>query len=367
MRLFDPFLYEKVHLLIILVLSINSFVILSRKNTNMLLNRNRSQLLVYFYSILFIIVVGLRPISPAFGDTVNYAQTYERFSLIAERIISSKDMLFYSLMWFCSQHMEVQGFFLIVEIFYVVPIAIACYRLLKKNADLGLLFYFAAFSFFTYGVNGLRNGVALSLIILAMTFLKGSGWEKMVCAVLSLIGMAFHASATLPVVCMLIAYYIKKPGFYFIFWLGSIIISLLFGNSIEYFFVGLGFDKRLSDYLHPDIEENIYTVTGFRWDFILYSAMPIILGWYVIYKKKVINLTYLFLLGTYMLANAFWIMIIRAEFSNRFAYLSWFLYPIVLAYPLLKLKIWPKTQGRKTAMIMIAHLVFTLFMVFIIG
>ena len=66
-----------------------------------------------------------------------------------------------------------------------------------------------------------------------------------------------------------------------------------------------------------------------------------------------------------MYANAFWIMVIRAEFSNRFAYLSWFLYPIVLAYPLLKLKIWPKTQGNKTAVIMAGHLAFTLLMVFL--
>ena len=110
-----------------------------------------------------------------------------------------------------------------------------------------------------------------------------------------------------------------------------------------------------------------YTKTGFRWDFLLYSFMPILLGWYVIFKKKVINSTYQLLLGTYIFANAFWIMVIRAEFSNRFAYLSWFLYPIVLAYPLLKFKLWPKTQGQKTAMIMFAHLAFTLIMVFIVG
>lgn len=367
MRLFDPFLYERIHLLIILALTFYCFAILSHKKASMLINRGRSFNLVYVYSFLFILIVGLRPISSVFGDTVNYAQTYDRFSQIAERISSSKDLLFYSLMWFCSQHMGVHGFFLIVEILYVVPIVIGCFRLLNRNADIGILFCFAAFSFFTYGVNGLRNGVALSLVFLALTFLQGGLWEKIICAFLSLLGIAFHASAALPVICMVIAYFVKKPDFFFVFWLGSIIVSLLFGNSVEHFFASLGFDNRLSDYLHPDIEEDIYTVTGFRWDFILYSAMPIILGWYVVFKKRVLNSTYLLLLGTYILANAFWIMVIRAEFSNRFAYLSWFLYPIVLAYPLLKLKIWSKTQGQKTAVIMAVHLAFTLFMVFVVG
>lgn len=366
MRLFDPNLYEKVHLLIILALSFYSFVILDRSKANVLLNRSRSINIVYVYAVLFILIVGLRPLSPVFGDTVNYARTYDRFSQIVDRFSSSKDLLFYSLMWLCSRHMGAQGFFLIVEILYVVPIVIGCCRLLKNNADMGLLFCFAAFSFFTYGVNGLRNGVALSLVFLALTFLQGVWWEKIICFFLSLLGIAFHASAALPVICMIIALYVKKPGFFFVFWLGSIIVSLLFGSSVEHFFASLGFDNRLSDYLHPDIEEDIYTVTGFRWDFILYSAMPIILGWYVIFKKRVLNSTYLLLLGTYILANAFWIMVIRAEFSNRFAYLSWFLYPIVLAYPLLKLKIWPKTQGRKTAVIMAAHYAFTFIMVFLL-
>ena len=146
----------------------------------------------------------------------------------------------------------------------------------------------------------------------------------------------------------------------------SIIISLFWGGRVESLFASIGFDDRLSDYIHPDVEEDLFTVTGFRWDFLLYSAMPVLLGYYVVIKKKVFNSTYLLLLGTYIYANAFWIMVIRAEFSNRFAYLSWFLYPIVLAYPLMKLKIWPKTQGRKTAVIMTAHLAFTLIMVFLL-
>jgi predicted GNAT superfamily acetyltransferase len=54
-------------------------------------------------------------------------------------------------------------------------------------------------------------------------------------------------------------------------------------------------------------------------------------------------------------------MMIRASYSNRFAYLSWFLYALVLAYPCLKFPIW-KDQGRKASFIFLAHLGFTLFM-----
>ena len=302
----------------------------------------------------------------AFGDTTVYAKGYRDFSNMVEKGVFSRDALFYSFMWLCSQYMSVNCFFFVIEILYIIPIIITCHRLLLKNADLGLLFCFAAFSFFTYSVNGIRNGMALSLVLLAITYVRGNLREKVVCGILSVLAFFIHNSAALPVLCMLVACLIKKPKWFFYFWALSILISLVAGNAVTNLFASLGFDDRLSDYIHPEIEDDIYTVTGFRWDFLLYSAMPILLGWYVIVKKGVLNSTYLLLLGTYILANAFWVMVIRAEFSNRFAYLSWFLYPIVLSYPLLKLKIWPKTQGRKAAVIMALHYAFTFIMVFLL-
>lgn len=94
--------------------------------------------------------------------------------------------------------------------------------------------------------------------------------------------------------------------------------------------------------------------------FLLYSSMPILLGFYILQKRKITDRIYVILLNTYILANAFWIIVINASFSNRFAYLSWFLYPIVLVYPLLKLSIW-KDQSRKTALILMFHCSFTYF------
>lgn len=32
----------------------------------------------------------------------------------------------------------------------------------------------------------------------------------------------------------------------------------------------------------------------------------------------------------------FWVLVIRANFSDRFAYLSWFMYALVMMYPLLE-------------------------------
>ena len=71
------------------------------------------------------------------------------------------------------------------------------------------------------------------------------------------------------------------------------------------------------------------------------------------------------LFSTYILANSFWVMVIKAAFSNRFAYLSWFLYPVVLAYAVIRLHIWPD-QDKKAGLILALHAGFTIIM-FMLG
>lgn len=346
----------------VLLLSIVQYVSLQSTSRYTLLSVRKGMGGMVVYCIAFIIIVGLRPISYHFGDTVNYAHTYMGFqhSRISYNPDSS-DWLFYWVMEKASRIMNVQSFFLIIEFFYVIPMVWACKRLVPKNAALAILFCFGAFSFFTYGTNGIRNGMACSLILLALSFISGTKKEKIMAGVLCFCAYNVHHSTALPILCMTLAYFYRNTRIVMYCWLFSILISLLAGGIMENFFAGLGFDDRLGGYINSRQYDDSFSSTGFRWDFLLYSAMPIWLGWYVIFKKKIIDRNYQLLLNTYILCNAFWVMLIRASFSNRFAYLSWFMYPLILAYPLLTLPIW-KEQGKKTGMILMAHVLFTYFM-----
>ncbi len=369
MRFFDPELYQPVFLVVLLVLSILKFFGIMRLTSSGLLKRNGNDSAVILFSVSFIIIAGLRPIHSAFGDTVNYSWIYSILSDSSslDRSMIHGEYLFHSLMFYCSKIMDVSVFFLIIEMLYVIPIYLACRKLVGTNSDIMMLFCFGAMSFFSYGVNGIRSGMACSMIILAMAFIQGSTRDKIICVILCLIALGCHRSSFLPIICMFSALMIRNPRIMFYFWIFSILASLVAGPQIEDFFVSLGFDDRMNSYLIAD-EETMeqFSNVGFRWDFLLYSCVPIVFGWYIIFKRRVFNRTYLLLLGTYIYANAFWIMVIRASFSNRFAYLSWFIYPIVLAYPLLKLPIWKKSQGRNTGVIMLGHYAFTL-VLFLIG
>ena len=107
--------------------------------------------------------------------------------------------------------------------------------------------------------------------------------------------------------------------------------------------------------------KDLFSKTGFRWDFIAYSAIPILIGWFATAKQKITDKTYLFLLHTYLFSNACWVLINSISYSNRFAYLSWFLFPIVVLYPFCKFSL-IKNQGVFLGLLLIVFTAFTYFM-----
>lgn len=364
-------------------------------NCDKLLEKN-SMVPSLFFTIVLIFFMGLRPVTFAFGDTINYAAGYARATGLAEwKIDMDEEWLFNSIMLACkASGMTVSGWFFIIEIGYLGFILLAMKKLIGENPWMGMLFFLSAFSTFTFGTNGIRNGLACSIITFAFALAVNKNIAKMVIpGFIAILAMGIHKSIALPIAAFLAAsFVIKNPMIAIYFWVASIGISLVAGGTVSNFFMGLGFDDRMTQYSNGMGEYgDQFSQTGFRWDFLLYSAMPVWMTWYVSRKAQKERALYgdtleeaetgitgagriadadsmrIFniLATTYILANSFWVMVIKAAFSNRFAYLSWFLYPVVLAYAVVRLHIWPD-QDRKAALILLAHAGFTLFM-FILG
>jgi hypothetical protein len=178
------------------------------------------------------------------------------------------------------------------------------------------------------------------------------------------IALGIHRSSLLPITCFFIAIFQTTTRISLIFWLFSIFFSLAFGNVIGDFFQSLNLFEDKSNYFQDAVNTEVsgeFSRTGFRWDFLLYSAMPVIMIYYSTIKRNFEDKTYTLLSNIYLTSNAFWIMVIRASFSNRFAYLSWFLYPLIISYPLLKFNL-SKKQDLITSIILLMYSGFTLFM-----
>lgn len=360
-------------------------------NCNMLLRKNSAMPAVFFTCVM-IVYMGLRPVSPVFGDTINYAAGYYKASGHAAWVINMKEeWLWMCIMLTCKvSGLSVNAWFLIIEIGYLGFLFLAMKRLVGENPWMGMLFFLSAFSTFTYGTNGIRNGLACSIVTFVMAIAVNRSPVKMIVpGMIAVLAMGIHKSTLLPIAAFVAAsYVIKKPLWAIYFWVASIGISLVAGGPVSNFFMGMGFDDRMTQYAGGmDEYGSQFSNTGFRWDFLLYSAMPVWLTWYICKKAqrertlygdtaeeeetgvtgagriadvdsmKIFNI----LATTYILANSFWVMVIKAAFSNRFAYLSWFLYPVVIAYAVIRLHIWPD-QDKKAGLILFAHAGFTIIM-----
>lgn len=364
----DHQIYSFIYIFLVWVLTLVQSERIYRMPDGCLFKRNNQSYAVIAFMAFIILFMGFRPALVG-GDTGTYMITYQTMMDGQYEPESVKDWIFRSFQFACAQVMTVSLFFFIVACLYVFPVYISCNRFLRNNATFLLLAAMGAFSFFSYGVNGIRNGVAASFVLLALSYISGNLKDKLLCALYCFIAINCHASALLPVVAMLFAYFYKNPKFMFYVWGLSVLGSLAIGQYLSSILMILGLDERLMQYM--TLEETVETedaiaAARFRWDFLIYSFMPILLGWYCIFKKKICDLNYHILLGTYIYSNAIWVILIRIPFSNRFAYLSWFLYAIVLAYPLFKFYLW-RNQGRKVAMIMMAHVSFTFLMWFYSG
>lgn len=326
-------------------------------------NQKNNLLLPFILSLVFVFWLGTRPIDGmAFGDTINYAFGYFKFneSTYDFSVNLKSEWLWGVIVALCKTlGMSVHGFFTVIEAGYIFSALWAVKRFMPTNPMLGMLFVFTSLMFFSFGTNGLRNGLACHLILLAMSFFFDE--KYLIGGLCCFAAMGIHRSVMLPIAAMFAGrFLIKDIKLVLLLWIGSIFISLAVGNAATNFFASLGFDDRMSSY-NTTQYSYAFSHTGFRADFLIYSSLPVIMAWYVCVKKKIKDEWYRTLCITYCLCNAFWILVIRAAFSNRFAYLSWFIYPIVIAYPLINLPVWDD-QDRKTAMILAFYCSFTFFM-----
>lgn len=354
--------YAEIYWNIILIL-----VLLAIVHTNSFVGYESSCLVfnktATFLSLLFVILyIGFRPISGYyFGDMGTYARRFEY--LASGGVVNiEKDIAFIFFMSKSASLMSVNAFFVVCSLLYVVPIYIAVSRWHPNLAFFAFLVFVGSFSFWSYGTNGIRAGIASSLFICGLSFRKSIG----IMSILFLISVLFHKSMLLPLIAFGLTFINNKPLLFIYAWIGSIFLSATMGGFWEQFFASLGFaDDRFAGYLTSTEFAHQFTRLGFRWDFLLYSSIAVVAGAIYIYKYHFEDKLYHQIYNTYLLSNAFWILVIRSSFSNRFAYLSWFLMAIVVIYPLLKKKML-KYQYATIGLVILLYFSFSYVMFYIL-
>ncbi len=285
-----------------------------------------------------IFYIGTRPLSGFFIDMQTYAQTFE---VAANRgVVYYSDFLFSAFMLGLSQVTTVEVFFFACAVIYIFPI-IAGLRHRHGNFAFGaFISIITSFSFFTYGVNGIRNGMATSIMVAAIAWSD----RKVVFALLAVAAYGTHNTLAVPILFYFLTFFNSNVVFYSCLWFSTLFFTATTGGSAATFLANLlssSEDTRIG-YLTTRGDDK----GGFRTDFIIYSIVPVIVSyaWAKAHTRK--DPFYQRLICAYLATNAFWLLAMYAAFSNRFAYLSWFMMPWLIVYPFIPNK---NNRGQYTS------------------
>lgn len=344
------FLYKYIFLIVVTILTI----VLVKDRRNIFEPEPMTGSLVF--CILIILFVGFRPHTHAFVDTKNYAdwwglQYWTGFDFSAENILF--DNLY---VWMSNKLPDPTLFFVLVAAVYFSCLLAACRKLFEANTFITFLVCLAAFSTFSYGTNGIKAGMAASLFVMALAYRD----NLIVSIIFLLLSRGCHHSMTLPVAAYILTFFCKDSRWYFYGWLFCLLMAAAHVTFFQNLLAGMSDDSG-SSYLTSS-NTDWGGKSGFRIDFVLYSAMPIIMGYYVIFKYELRDSLYETMLHYYLITNGIWMLCMYGSFTNRIAYLSWFVYPFLIIYPCFAIPSDSHPLVVNRIKYIGAHLGFTLFM-----
>jgi len=310
------------------------------------------QEIVFIVVIVTILLLGLAPaIGEVGNDREGYAMMLSNLSLYLQ--YGFRDSGFITYLKICKAITNNPiGMFLISASLYVSCYQYFTYKCAPQRNFYILLACFASLGFANYHYNILREGLAIAIVLIAIS----KNQKLYISAICFILAITVHISVILLIVCYLATIRVKSTKLLYICWF-LILFNLLIGtfNSFDQWMSYVNMvdnEERLSSYLMNQDSE--YKV-GLRLDFIAYSFIPIIAGYVYIYRNDFQDAFYHHIYNTYILCNACWLIVSRIPFNDRFAYLSWFLMPIILIYPLVSSN--QKIQNRKLYLIMSLFLI----------
>ena len=357
-------LYYPLYQLIVLVFTLGLCLRYANLSNRRLLGSaevNYSQLVPAVVLMLFVaFFIGFRPTgSNVFGDTVMYALNYESAWGWFDPSDIDGDWVFnYIMGYMAGQRMPLSWFFTVIDLLYFGLMYLACLKMFPRDSLLAFVVYLGAFSTFSFGTNGIRNGMAASIFLCALAF-----WRSKVLVVgLALLSFATHHGMMLPACALLCVWLVPRPRLWMAVWVVCLIIAALHITWFQDLFAQLT-DESGEGYLATEnMGEWGGTLEGkFRYDFVLYSAIPLWVGWRAMKKLHRPSARYRAVFNCYALCNSIWMLCMFANFTNRIAYLSWFLIPILLVYPYLRQE-FVRRQYKELSLVAALHFAFTLFM-----
>lgn len=224
----------------------------------------------------------------------------------------------------------------VLVIFYVFAY---CYlgrcKLGRQHVAYYLLLSAACLGFWSGSTNIMRAGCATCLFFLSLCEEEHRKWAYIA---LSVVCVFIHNSVLILVASFFLTRYYRNYKAFVLLWLVFLALSAAnaLGPIVSFLSSHTGeVGDRIAEYAYGDDESSnaLYRHAGFRMDFIVYSSLAVIYSWWIIYKKHYRDAFFQRISCTYIIVNCMWLTMIRVNYADRFALLSWSLISLIILYP----------------------------------
>ena len=279
--------------------------------------------------------IANRPIDME-GDTAVYIGLYNDMSLGLENPFQRLELGFIGgIDLFTSMGLDYTYFFYAITFvflwsYYLLIRKVFGYRSSWTLLVFGLVLFYPFF--FSLTANIIRQGLAMSMINFALILSINGKWKQG--GIVTIIAALFHKSSVVFLPFFVLRKLILKVSIYILILLW-VCVSLASYFKIFALMVSVAFEY-LSNYgvaINYSDSENISYITGFRWDFWLFSSLAVILLMFLkllgcIKRSEV----YIFYITAYL--ACFHIAMFDVAYNDRFGIYAWIYYPISISYVL---------------------------------
>jgi len=287
---------------------------------------------LFLFNLLFISVFVIAITDVGYTDRIVYSNRFigmQNLSLHDAIEIANWEPLFVVLMKLISMFTsDLIVFYVILHILFLVILFSGLRKIFSDiKIEVLVLFIYLNYSFYySYTLNGLRQGMAMALIILALGYgIKKKSFKMMLTSITSV----FLHYTTLPIALFvaLIRFWKSLKIKHLI--IAYFVLSILYILNLQQLLLGglpLG---EFEGYLQADaVEEfggpNKISYLTFNTFWLLFFLFA--------FKNHRKDKIYIFLLKAYMLFSFYLLIFGFIAFANRIASYSWFIIPLLLGY-----------------------------------
>lgn len=322
-------------LLYIAVFTMAILIALAKQNTIINNKYNNTAILVILFILISISVYHVNIDSVV--DLRRYSFHFSSYQGISLFDIEFRhEPLFSLLQWIVVNSIGSFKLFLVVVWFIIFMNFYKAVKNLFNKVDILFVFvtYFTFFIFFDYVLNAMRQGLAMSFLVLSLSILVTNS-SKFTFYISIILAPLFHiTSLPFSIVLLLFKWFRPKLRTVFFFWLLSIILFVTNLNSR--IFSTFSFEA-LEIYSSDRIIERYSAVN--RIDFLVFGIFFAFVGfivWKYVFNRE--NNEYKNILSLYLLFNMIFLFFGFIAYSDRLASYSWILIPIILWKSIYKTK-----------------------------